>query len=270
MLRNRLISAVAAIAILVPVLVWGGTTGVAVLVALFSGIGVWELSRNLPGIKDAPRKELALTLDVALVAAFYLFPLNATPAVVVFFPLVVLLIHLFLYNVIDNTIDSSSQMIFVLAYVTIPLSHAISLQRISMGTAWVFFVLVVICLEDAGAYFAGKYYGKHHFSSRVSPGKTLEGLAGGIIGSLLGMLIMKVVAPSLPSLGVLCQVTLLLVVLGPLGDLCASVIKRRLSIKDFGSIMPGHGGILDRADSLIPAFPATYYFLVLFGHAVPV
>jgi phosphatidate cytidylyltransferase len=80
------------------------------------------------------------------------------------------------------------------------------------------------------------------------------------------MLGVKVAFPGLPSVWYLLVLTLVLAVAGPLGDLIASMIKRRLAIKDFGSIMPGHGGVLDRADSLILAFPATFYFLILVGY----
>jgi phosphatidate cytidylyltransferase len=159
-------------------------------------------------------------------------------------------------------------MIFVLAYVSIPLAHAILLRRLEFGIAWVFFVLVVICLGDAGAYFAGKYRGRHRFSANVSPSKTIEGLLGGVAGNFAGMLIIKLIFLDLAPWGTLARLTVLLAVAGPLGDLAASAIKRRLKIKDFGTIFPGHGGVLDRADSLIPAFPAAYYFLVLSGLAV--
>lgn len=268
MLRTRIISAAVAAAILIPVLVLGGVRATAVLVVLLAGLGVWELASQVPALKASPRKELALVLGVAVIVALYRLPVEAFPAVVVGLPLLVLLIHLFLYNVIENTVESASEMIFVLAYVTVPLGHAVLLARLDLGIAWVFFVLVVICLGDAGAYFAGNYCGKHRFSSQVSPKKTLEGLVGGVAGNYAGMLIMAVIVPGLPPLKALAQLTLLLAVAGPLGDLCASAIKRRLQIKDFGVIMPGHGGLLDRADSLIPAFPVTYYFLVLAGYSV--
>jgi len=149
------------------------------------------------------------------------------------------------------------------------LAHAILLRRLDNGIPLVFLVLVMISLGDAGAYFTGKYCGKHRFSKRVSPGKTVEGLAGGLAGCLAGMLIMKLIAPDLPAMGILLRLTVLLAIAGPLGDLVASAIKRKLDIKDYGCIMPGHGGVLDRADALIPAFPITYYFLILSGVAVP-
>jgi phosphatidate cytidylyltransferase len=268
MLLTRIISAAIAAGILIPALIFGGVRATAVLVALLAGLGVWELSSQMAGLKAFPRKELAVGLNIAVVACLFGLPIQAMQSVVVWLPLLILLIHLVLYNVIDNTVESAGEMMFVLGYATIPLGHAVLLARLDLGIAWVLFVLVVICLGDAGAYFAGKYYGKHRFSSRVSPQKTLEGLAGGVAGNFVGMLIMAIIVPGLPPLKALAQLTLLLAVAGPLGDLCASAVKRRLQIKDFGVIMPGHGGLMDRADSLIPAFPATYYFLVLAGHSV--
>jgi len=268
MLLTRIVSALVAIGILVPIAGWGGIKGISFLVALFGTIAVWELSGKFSGLAAFPRRAMTLLLSLAVVAAFHSFSLAGVAAVVVWLPLIVLLIHLLLYNVVENTIESSSQMIFILAYVSIPLAHAILLRRLDFGLAWVFLVLVVICLGDAGAYFAGKYRGRHRFSSHVSPSKTVEGLLGGVAGSFAGMLSIKLIVPDLAPLGTLAELTLLLALAGPLGDLAASAIKRRLSIKDFGTIFPGHGGVLDRADSLIPAFPAAYYFLVLSGLTV--
>lgn len=269
MLRTRIISAAIAVAILVPLLVWGGVTGVALIVAVCSAIAFWELSSSLPGLKSRLSRWLTLILGLAVVGAFYALPYRAAPAVVVCFPLVVVAIHLFLYNFIENTVDSASQMILVATYVAVPLGHAVLLAKLGLGIAWVFYVLVVICLGDAGAYFAGNYFGKHRLSPNVSPSKTVEGLAGGVAGSFVGMIIMKAVVPGLLAIGPLAVVTLLLAAAGPLGDLIASALKRRLAIKDFGAFMPGHGGVMDRADSLILAFPVVYYFLTLCRYAVP-
>jgi phosphatidate cytidylyltransferase len=268
-LMTRLLTAAVAIAILVPTLVFGRMHGVAALVAVLSTIAVWELAGHIPCLRRGLPCAINLALGLAVVAAMYAVPFVAVPAVLVGLPLLVLILHLFLYNVIESTVESSAFTILVLSYTVVPLGHAILLAKLDMGIAWVFFVLVVICLGDAGAYFTGKYIGKHHFSQRVSPGKTIEGLVGGLAGNLAGMGIMKLAVPELPGWWMMTQIALMLAVLGPIGDLCASAIKRRLDIKDFGSIMPGHGGVLDRADSLIPAFPATYYFLIITGQSIP-
>ncbi|MBI4962607.1 MAG: phosphatidate cytidylyltransferase [Desulfomonile tiedjei] len=269
MLRTRIISAAVALAILVPLLVWGGVTGVALIVAVCSGVAFGELSRSLPGLQSRLSRWLTFILGLAVIGAFYALPYRAVPAVVVFFPLVVVALHLFLYNFIENTLDSASQMIFVAGYVAVPLGHALLLARLDLGIAWVFYVLVVICLGDAGAYFAGKHFGKHRLSPNVSPSKTVEGLAGGVAGNFAGMLVMKAMVPGLLAIEPLALVTLLLAAAGPVGDLIASALKRRLAIKDFGTFLPGHGGVMDRADSLILAFPVVFYFLMLSGYAVP-
>jgi len=269
MLRDRLISAGVAIVILVPILLVGGAAGIAFLVALFGGIALWEIARCLPALKTSPGKEVTLVLGIGLVAAFYLVPPSALVAVLIWYPLLAIIIHLFVYHRIERSVESASQMIFALAYVIAPLSHAILLRRLEMGVAWIFFVLLVVCLGDTGAYFAGRFLGKHPLWPSVSPSKTVEGLGGCLVGGLLGMLVVKTVFPGLPSIQTLLFLTVALVVAGPLGDLCASMIKRKLDIKDFGSIMPGHGGVMDRADSLILAFPVTYYFLLLLSNSAP-
>ncbi len=265
MLRDRVITAAIAVAILVPILIFGGVEGVALLVLACSAVAVSELSSHLSALKEPISRAFLLFVGFLILASFYLLPLDKTLTVVVWYPLIILLLHLFLYNVIENTIESVSQMIFVTAYIVIPLGHAILLGRLQMGIVWIFFVLVVVCLGDAGGYFVGRYLGKHRFSKRISPAKTVEGFLGGAVGNFAGMLAMKLVVPQLPPYHILFPLTVVIGVVAPLGDLCASAIKRRLEIKDFGSLMPGHGGIMDRADSLIFAFPVTYHFLLFAG-----
>jgi phosphatidate cytidylyltransferase len=269
MLASRVATAAVLIAILVPALSFGGVTAIALVVAFFSVMAVWELTGNLPPLKSSLNRLLTLGLGLLGIAAFYWLSERALFAVVAWLPLLVMLLHLFLYNHIENTVESAVHMTFVVGYGAISLCHAILLGRIDPSNAWVFFVLVVVCLSDAGAYFAGRYYGKWHFSRRVSPSKTIEGLLGGLCSAIAGMIVMKILAPWLPSLWTLLPLTLLLVLADVLGDLCASAIKRRLKIKDFGVLLPGHGGVMDRADGLILAFPAAYHFLSLSGIGSP-
>lgn len=265
MLIHRLISALIVIAVLVPVLLWGGVLGVAALVAFFGVLGTFELARALPGLTGWPCRELTVLLAPLVLIGFVAIPPAGVMAVPVFTPLVVLLIHLLLYRRIENTVESASEMVFALTYVMIPLCHAILLRKLEHGVAWIFFVLFVACLGDVGAYFAGKRFGKRHFASHVSPSKTVEGLGGCLAGGIVGMLIVKTAAPALPGYATLLPLAVLLAIVGPTGDLFASMIKRRIGIKDFGGIMPGHGGIMDRADSLILAMPVAYYFILAVG-----
>lgn len=268
MLAARIISALVVLVIIIPALIWGGVGGVALLVALFASIGAWEMTSNLPSLSRLPSKIMAISLGLIIVVLFFLTPIAYVPAIMALFPLLAVLLHLFCFKVIENTIDSVTGVIFVGGYVVIPLAHAVLLSRINESNVWIFFVLVTVCLSDVGAFFAGKYMGKTHFSKTVSPNKTVEGLGGGLAGALLGMFFFKLFVPGMPPLLILLEATVLLSITGPLGDLCASAIKRRLGIKDFGSIMPGHGGIMDRADSLIPSIPIFYYFLVASGYGL--
>jgi len=262
----RIITAAVLAAIILPTLLMGGVKAISILVSVFVFVGTWELGSRLPGLRLSLSKALLIFLTALILLVFYICPISAIPAVVVFVPLVIFGAHLFLYNVIENTIESTSQMIFACAYIAIPIGHAILISRMNDGNIWIIFVLLVVCLGDAGAYFGGKYLGHRHLSAHVSPSKTIEGLIGGLGGNLLGMLLMKLVAPNLAPLWTLLQLSIVVAIVAPIGDLCASALKRRLQIKDFGSIMPGHGGVLDRADSLIPAVPVVFYFVVLSGY----
>ena len=269
MLGLRLLTAAVVIAILVPLVVLLGEKGIAVCVALFGGIALWELSCCLPALKPRPGRELTILFGLAVVVAFFLLPPDRAIAAVVWLPLLILIVHLALYHHIERSVESASQMVMAVAYVMVPLCHAILLRKLEFGIAWILFVLIVVCLGDTGAFLAGGYFGKHHFSTVVSPSKTVEGLFGGLAGNLVGMLLIKAAVPDIASFKVLLVLTLLLAVAGPVGDLAASMIKRKLEIKDFGSILPGHGGVMDRADSLILAFPITYYFLLFVGQWGP-
>jgi phosphatidate cytidylyltransferase len=263
MLRARILTAAVLVAILLPTILFGGVVGLAAAVLVFSQIALWEMTSCLPPLRSKLGRALTLALGVAITAGVTFLPDRAMLMAVAVFPLLVLTAHVILYHKVENTIDSVSNMVFALGYVAVPLGHAILLRRLEHGAAWILFVIVVIALGDAGAYFAGKYMGKRKFSKSISPSKTIEGLIGGLAGNLAGMVVIKVLFPDLPGLTYLVPLTLLLAVVGPVGDLCASAIKRRLQIKDYGTVFPGHGGVMDRADSLIPAFPTAYYFLIL-------
>ncbi len=269
MLLHRVLTAAVLIVIIVPTVIYGGAAGIAFLVAVFTAIGLWELTAHFSSLKTGKARAITIALAPILAAGFYVFPPMAAVSIAVWLPLLVLLIHLVLYHQIEDSILSASHMLLAVAYVVIPLSHATLLSRMDHGIAWVFLVLFVTCLCDTGAYFAGKYLGKHHFSSSISPAKTIEGLFGGVAGGLVGMTVVYAFVAGFPPLWVLLLLTLLLSVVSPVGDLIASAMKRKLGIKDFGTTMPGHGGVLDRTDSLIVAFPTTYYFILFVGGAVP-
>ena len=122
-------------------------------------------------------------------------------------------------------------------------------------------------MGDSGAYLFGNLWGKHKLFPRISPGKTWEGLAGHVLGAALGAVIWRTFfmpAAVKPTLRDTLALILIAALLGPLGDLCESMFKRAFNTKDSGSIMPGHGGLLDRIDGILFTGPAFFYYLAFF------
>lgn len=127
------------------------------------------------------------------------------------------------------------------------------------GPALLVFLLAVVFGNDAAAYFAGRAFGRRKLAPAISPGKTVEGFLGGIVGGIaLGLLVARFLPTGL-SLSQAAAWGALLAVTGVLGDLSKSMLKRSAHVKDSGHLLPGHGGVLDRLDGLLFAGPALYY-----------
>lgn len=153
---------------------------------------------------------------------------------------------------------------------------SISMGTISMlrnlggiyGSFYVFLALVTAWMSDTGAYFCGKFLGKNKLCPEVSPKKTIEGFFGGIITCIVSLMIIacifnNLIFPEKQHINYFLIIIMGLIgsIISTLGDLCFSIIKRKYGVKDFGNLVPGHGGILDRFDSVI--FVAPYVFLFL-------
>ncbi len=135
---------------------------------------------------------------------------------------------------------------------------------ISSGFWWVLTVLFGVWGFDTGAFFAGHFFGRHKLAPRISPGKTWEGVAGGLVLSVTAALLITIRPLGVPwYLAILLGV--LIAVAATLGDLAESLIKRQTHVKDSGQFMPGHGGILDRVDSLLFAIIVVFVFAQLVG-----
>ncbi len=132
---------------------------------------------------------------------------------------------------------------------------------------WVIFLLILIWTADSGAYFIGKKWGKRKLAAKVSPGKTFEGVLGALITSgLVAVLYALLQQMTWSTLLIFLAICLLTVLVSILGDLVESLFKRQMDIKDSGQILPGHGGILDRIDSLTAATPVFVLSLLLLGN----
>ena len=160
------------------------------------------------------------------------------------------------------------------AGILIPLLFG-AIVRIHSGDKGRFFVLipfVMAFLSDTGAYFVGLKFGKHKLAPVISPKKTIEGVIGGMLGAVLGMLVYSGVLAAFFQMEVNIWFAIIYGILGSaaavFGDLCFSVIKRQTGIKDYGNLIPGHGGILDRFDSMMVVGPLAEVLLILLPLAV--
>ncbi|MGL4602013.1 MAG: phosphatidate cytidylyltransferase [Plesiomonas sp.] len=133
----------------------------------------------------------------------------------------------------------------------------------TFGAVWILYVLFLIWGADSGAYFSGKRFGKHKLAPKVSPGKTWEGVIGGLATSALIAVIFDHYSPLQASTHSLIISSIIAVAVSVLGDLTESMFKREAGVKDSGQIMPGHGGVLDRIDSLTAAIPVFACLLLL-------
>ncbi len=131
------------------------------------------------------------------------------------------------------------------------------------GAWWLLFVMLLVWGADSGAYMFGKMFGKHKLAPKVSPGKTWEGFLGGLVSSALIALLFATLAPLTVSAGTLVVCAVIATLASVLGDLTESMFKREAGIKDSGNLIPGHGGILDRIDSLTAAVPVFACLLLL-------
>ena len=140
---------------------------------------------------------------------------------------------------------------FVLVYVPLLLSFSIQLVTGPRGVYWVLGLVLTVAIIDTFGYIIGRFFGKTKLSPQVSPKKTWEGLAASIFGAFVGGLVLVLLTPASFVFGLLFGAAILLS--SVLGDLSESLIKRDLDVKDMGKVLPGHGGVLDRIDSLIPS-----------------
>jgi phosphatidate cytidylyltransferase len=171
---------------------------------------------------------------------------------------------LFLFRIRDITTAARDIAFAVLGFLYIPflLMHLVLLHRTTYGWQWLLVIMLIVMTNDSAAYYTGSAFGKHRLYPLVSPKKSIEGALGGLGGSICGTLLAKFTFfPQLPLADALIT-AVVIGILGQTGDLFESLLKRSFGVKDSGSIIPGHGGVLDRMDSIIFAAPAMYYYVI--------
>lgn len=270
---RRWLTALILLPILLVVLFWGGHLFFVLLLMAVSGLAQWEFLGMFQPEADAFRRIKAIILGSVLLLSFCTVQRATTLCnpTSVLFVLVGILFILFLFYLIayghipDLTRDLMVNVLAIL-YIPLLLGHFIWLRYLSDGQWWVFWLLMVIMAGDTGAFYAGRTWGKTKLYPEVSPGKTWAGVVGGTAAAVIAGLILGRWALPWMSLAVLAWLALLLTLMGLLGDLFESMLKRQVQVKDTSGILPGHGGMLDRLDSLLFAAPLLVYIrLFLIG-----
>ncbi|TKB08805.1 phosphatidate cytidylyltransferase [Desulforhopalus sp. IMCC35007] len=169
---------------------------------------------------------------------------------------------LYRYRRLDNSYSLLCRLVFGIFYVGVLGGHLLLLRVLPEGASWILIATAITASSDSGAYFAGKKFGKRKLCPNISPNKTVEGAIGGICCALLGSIGFAVLLLPAVNYFSLIIATVFLTCVGIAGDLTESIIKRGTGTKDSGNCLAGHGGILDRVDSLLFVAPVLYYFLI--------
>ncbi len=263
MFRTRLASGIVLMAVTITLIVYGGYPLFCVITAI-SLIGLYELYKAVGMEKTVP----ALAGYISSIVTDWLLLKNEYEYLlmwIIFTLMVFMACYVISYPKFNS--EQITMLFFGIIYVTVMLSFVFKVRFVQDGHLLVWFIYIGAWGSDTCAYCVGKLIGKHKMPSKLSPNKTIEGCLGGVAGAALIGFIFAVVFYDnkdiwwqLPLIGAVSSV------ISQIGDLAASAIKRNHDIKDYGNLIPGHGGILDRFDSIIFTAPVVYYlvkFIVL-------
>ncbi len=249
----------------------------AALVLTLIIIGLFEFYNISKHMGAAPYKGLGYTLSVLIFALFFLFLLNDIFRLMQlgYIFCLISILSIFIFAIFDKTqqvFQNVSFTILSILYVTLPFCTFLLLvdyhyaflgpSEATYDYSYLLAIIFYIWINDTGAYLVGSLFGKHKILPRISPGKTWEGCIGGLIFTILSAFLMEYLFGK-SSITAWMLLALIASVTGTLGDLVESMFKRLAGIKDSGNLLPGHGGVLDRFDSLIFAVPFVYLVLPL-------
>nr|WP_106784254.1 phosphatidate cytidylyltransferase [Lysinibacillus timonensis] len=255
-MKQRIITALIAAALFIPFVVYGDlpfTLGVYALAA----VALYEILR-MKGISifSVPGLLGIFVLFATLMPSEWSLYVEEIVTYSKYELLTIAIILLLAYSVVVKNSFSFDEVAFILLgalYIGIGFYYLIATRE--AGLNYIIYALLVVWVTDSGAYFTGRKLGKKKLWPEISPNKTVEGFIGGIIVAVIAASIMQWLFPFNVSWGYFVIVTIVSSVFGQLGDLVESAIKRHYAVKDSGWILPGHGGILDRFDSLLFVLP---------------
>ncbi len=266
-MKTRIIAAVVLVPLLLLLLFWAPVWLSALVAGFLSAIASYELLYRT-GLNKHIRLNIYSALMAFAVSMWSYFQWNygiILLAVLCFYLLVfgeMMIAHL--------TLHIKDAALCFMSGILIPfmLTSLVRILAMEQGRMLVCIPFVIAFMSDVGAYFIGVFFGKHKLCPRISPKKSVEGLIGGVLIGTLSLLLYGWIVNTFFAAGTRYLPLLIYGVIGCLasafGDLCLSVIKRQTGIKDYGNLIPGHGGVLDRLDSVLVAAPLTEALLLIF------
>jgi phosphatidate cytidylyltransferase len=253
----RIVTAVIGISALIAVLLVG-TSAVAALIMVLAVASGWELADMVRARRTCPLRWFLLAWPISFVAAGWLIAEDVTGWWV--------MLAAFLIGTVPaiGILLTGRRTAFVYAiaagpYVGIALAHTPILRSVDDGAQWLALAVIVIFAADSAAMLVGVTVGRHKLSPQLSPKKTWEGVVGGLIGGAVAAVVADAVFDLEIASAMAVVLGFVMALTGTLGDLGESAFKRHAGVKDSGFLVPGHGGVLDRLDSLIPNLIIVYW-----------
>jgi phosphatidate cytidylyltransferase len=255
-LKQRIITGVVAAAFFIPFVLYGNLP-FTLLVYAMATVGMFELLRmKKMAIFSVPGLIGLLTVYMLLMPDNFAAKVQDITSYSKLEFLVIAALLLLIHSVIVKNHFTFDEIGFVLLsalYIGIGFYYLIETR--DAGLQFIIFALLVVWSTDSGAYFTGRKFGKNKLWPEISPNKTVEGFFGGILIAVVSACVMQFIYPFEKPWFILILVTIVSSIFGQLGDLVESAIKRHYDVKDSGKLLPGHGGILDRFDSLLFVLP---------------
>ncbi|MBN2723223.1 MAG: phosphatidate cytidylyltransferase [Deltaproteobacteria bacterium] len=230
------------------------------LTAVLTILGLYEFA-SMAFSKDDPADKILLITSGTIMQILLLWDFRYTMLIFPWAAIMILTSIVLTTRTSQDAVQRLGKLFLGVFYIAMLFTFVAALKTFPQGGKWIIFTLTVVWFSDTGAYFMGKAFGKHKLSM-ISPNKTWEGSAGGILASIgagaLGMLYLDGF-----SIAVLIILSIFAGIMGQIGDLAESLIKRSCNVKDSGNLIPGHGGILDRFDALLFAAPIITGYLIM-------
>ncbi len=270
MLKQRLIFGILGIILSLGVLIYGSAEFIGCAVAVIALIGLFEFYRVVGfSKKKAPSAILGFMFTVTVFAIAIFAPDEFNSKLM---PIIAAYVFLLMCTMVffhGKCSFSDVALSFAgSAYISLFFLHIIFIRQLNLGYLNIWLIFITAWSSDTFAYFAGRLLGKHKLCPTISPKKTVEGAVGGILGSVLCICLYTYCCTKFAGVNAnyLSAVIFATVcaAFSQIGDLAASCIKRENEVKDYGNLIPGHGGILDRFDSALLIAPLVYYFILYY------